>query len=224
MKKIFTLIAAALLAVGAQAQSIAFTETIAKGSVSSFGSDGFVLTVNDPGKKMEVDANDQYFGTADEYAQYNFRLKTGGKSDSKQNMSLSIPSKGTLKVAVRTASSSATDRNLTLNQGGETLYDAVVKENEASDYYTATISDKDTKVFKYVSVAVEEGTVDIGFPVGALIFYAFELVADTTPTAIESVKAENNAKAQEMYNLAGQQVDKNYKGVVVMNGKKFINK
>lgn len=26
------------------------------------------------------------------------------------------------------------------------------------------------------------------------------------------------------YNLAGQQVDKSYKGVVVVNGKKFVNK
>ena len=26
------------------------------------------------------------------------------------------------------------------------------------------------------------------------------------------------------YNLAGQQVDKSYKGVVVVNGRKFVNK
>lgn len=26
------------------------------------------------------------------------------------------------------------------------------------------------------------------------------------------------------YNLAGQQVDKSYKGVVIVNGKKFVNK
>lgn len=29
---------------------------------------------------------------------------------------------------------------------------------------------------------------------------------------------------QPMYNLSGQRVDKNYKGVVIQNGKKFINK
>ena len=32
-----------------------------------------------------------------------------------------------------------------------------------------------------------------------------------------------NANAP-MYNLAGQRVSKNYKGVVIQNGKKFFNK
>jgi hypothetical protein len=36
---------------------------------------------------------------------------------------------------------------------------------------------------------------------------------------------ENNAKANDvMYNLAGQRVSKNYKGVVIVNGKKYMNK
>ena len=42
------------------------------------------------------------------------------------------------------------------------------------------------------------------------------------PSGISSVKAEN-ANAT-MYNLAGQKVDANYRGIVVKNGKKFMNK
>ena len=46
-------------------------------------------------------------------------------------------------------------------------------------------------------------------------------------TGIESVKvvaaADNNVDAP-IYNLAGQKVSKNYKGVVVQNGKKFVQK
>ena len=38
--------------------------------------------------------------------------------------------------------------------------------------------------------------------------------------AIKNVKSESNV----MYNLAGQRVDANYKGVVIMNGKKFLQK
>ncbi len=42
-------------------------------------------------------------------------------------------------------------------------------------------------------------------------------------TGINAV--ENNAKANDvMYNLAGQRVSKNYKGVVIVNGKKYMNK
>jgi hypothetical protein len=42
------------------------------------------------------------------------------------------------------------------------------------------------------------------------------------PSGISSVKAEN-ANAT-MYNLAGQKVGADYKGIVVKNGKKFMNK
>ena len=42
-------------------------------------------------------------------------------------------------------------------------------------------------------------------------------------TGINAV--ENNSKANDvMYNLAGQRVSKNYKGVVIVNGKKYMNK
>jgi len=44
-------------------------------------------------------------------------------------------------------------------------------------------------------------------------------------TGIEAVKAANAVKADNvMYNLAGQKVDAAYKGMVIMNGRKFVNK
>ena len=39
-----------------------------------------------------------------------------------------------------------------------------------------------------------------------------------------TIKAEPANKEGVMYNLAGQVVDKNYKGIVIMNGKKCYNK
>lgn len=42
--------------------------------------------------------------------------------------------------------------------------------------------------------------------------------------AINAVIAEQNAENANIYNLAGQQVNKAYKGVVVVNGKKYIQK
>ena len=41
-------------------------------------------------------------------------------------------------------------------------------------------------------------------------------------TGVKSVKTQKAQKA--IYNLAGQQVDKNYKGIVIENGQKRINK
>jgi len=37
-------------------------------------------------------------------------------------------------------------------------------------------------------------------------------------------QAERSAKDGVMHNLAGQVVDKTYKGIVIMNGKKYMNK
>lgn len=45
-----------------------------------------------------------------------------------------------------------------------------------------------------------------------------------SPTAIMTIKAEPTYKEGVMYNLSGQVVDKSYKGIVILNGKKFVNK
>ena len=42
--------------------------------------------------------------------------------------------------------------------------------------------------------------------------------------AIQSVTAEKTNVNAPIYNLAGQQVNKSYKGVCIQNGRKFINK
>jgi len=53
--------------------------------------------------------------------------------------------------------------------------------------------------------------------------YGFYLNED--PTSVETIKTNKvwNADAP-MYNLSGQKVDKSYKGIVIQNGRKFVNK
>ena len=52
----------------------------------------------------------------------------------------------------------------------------------------------------------------------------FTITLKDTPNDITGINVESNNNAQPIYNLSGQRVDKNYKGVVIQNGKKFINK
>lgn len=59
---------------------------------------------------------------------------------------------------------------------------------------------------------------------GDLKNVAFSYNDYQVPTAIMTIKAESANKEDVMYNLAGQVVDKSYKGIVIMNGKKFYNK
>lgn len=183
MKKIFTLLTMALLAIGAQAQTITWTadDECSKGSAKTSYSNGpFVLNCTDTDKsKHQIDANDAYFGTADEQVKFDHRFRTNGKSSSSNALSLTIPSSGTLKVYVRTGSNSDATRNLVLTQSGSELYNAIVKEADAIlvKGLDETNPDNDTKVYPVISVSVVAGTVDITYPVNGLNFYGFEFVS-----------------------------------------------
>ena len=56
--------------------------------------------------------------------------------------------------------------------------------------------------------------------------YQITIISIDTTTGIDNLNAENKTLNENapVYNLAGQRVDKTYKGVVIQNGKKFINR
>ena len=224
MKKLFTLAALVLCALTLNAQTtISFSEKKAAGSLHgqtiTSTLDGFSLTVTDTKGKVSVDASNARFGTAESNTAYAFRLKSGGKSSSANCMSIAIPTDGTLQVCVRTGSNSATDRNLVLTQDGKELYNKVVVESDAT---SITLDDgSESKVYPIVSVPVNKGTVEVTYPTGSLNFYAF--IFTPTATGINSTMQTKKADGAE-YNLAGQRVDKNYKGIVISDGKKVIRK
>ena len=223
MKKFFTLIAAVALAASVNAQTLSFDTEYKAGSVpATFSADGLVLTVVDTDKKMAVDANSQYFGTADSYKKFDTRLKTGGKSLSKNNLTLTVPSDGTLKVYVRTGKAADTNRNVVLTQNGTELVNKILLESEAvSVPMTVDNETKDTKVFPVISVPVKQGDIAITYPVSSVNFYGFELVK--TGTGISSVNAAAAAKKDgKTYNMAGQEVSSSAKGIVIKNGKKYV--
>lgn len=54
---------------------------------------------------------------------------------------------------------------------------------------------------------------------------SFEVaITDKTATGIFNIKSDSNATSSTLYNLAGQQVSNSYKGIIIKNGKKYINK
>ena len=211
MKKIFTLIAVAAMAMSVNAQRLTFTEDLK----TSYDVEGFKLDIVDTNSKLSIDkTKETNFGTADAYEKIAGLLKTGGKSSSNNNMTLTIPADGTLKVYVRTGSNSATDRTLVLTQGENELYNKVVQEADA-------VKSGESTIYPVISVSVKIGSVSVAYPVGSLNFTAFELVKGTAGlNNVKAVEAENGAA----YNLAGQKVEDGFKGVVIKNGKKMIQK
>lgn len=224
MKKIFTLIAVAAMAMSVNAQKIAFSasDVAAAGTLDGkvFEAGNFKLTLTDTGAKMAIDENSQWFGTADaQEKSAGARLKSGGKSSSKNMITVSAPSAGVLKIWARTGSSSATDRNIVLTQNETELYNKVVLESEAVKVVGLDETDatKETNVYPVISVEVAAGDVVVTYPVGSINFYAFEFV---DPASVKSISV--NAVNTATYNLAGQKVSEDYKGMVIKNGKKMM--
>ena len=60
---------------------------------------------------------------------------------------------------------------------------------------------------------------------GTYQLYLASFTESSSATGIDSMDSETEATTDsEAYNLAGQRVDKNFKGIVVMNGKKLLKK
>ena len=59
---------------------------------------------------------------------------------------------------------------------------------------------------------------------GSMKDVAFSYDNYQQPTAIMTVKTEHRYNDGVMYNTSGQVVDKSYKGIVIVNGKKYINR
>ena len=70
------------------------------------------------------------------------------------------------------------------------------------------------------TVAAYKGVLLINSGTSTKGFYGLN---DNTPTGIGHIAA-NTAKSSVRYNLAGQRVNANFKGVVIMNGKKYVQK
>ena len=91
---------------------------------------------------------------------------------------------------------------------------------EACDYYI-----KDVQWY-LVDESLEEGKTYENLISGAANFYKKE-GAGTDPyvvTGIANVVTKNAKSSNATYNLAGQRVSKDFKGIVIKNGQKFMNK
>lgn len=113
---------------------------------------------------------------------------------------------------------------------GEDGTDIVV--NKAAKYgFTHFRDEKDGSGNQMVDthkIAIENptagGSLNIGFTGTNAVRVLFRLYSGGT-TGIETVKTVRiNPANNVMYNLAGQKVDSNYKGIVIKNGVKYLNK
>ncbi len=111
-------------------------------------------------------------------------------------------------------------------EGADAAYNAF----KVNDDYTVSpanpaVTLQDNVVFGFININVEAKTYLMFSSDSQLGIYGFQFTAGGDPSGVETIKTEKvwNANAP-MYNLSGQKVDKSYKGIVIQNGRKFVNK
>lgn len=211
MKKIFTFIACVAMAMAANAQSITFGEVaVDNANLPAAWEEGGVKLTLVKDEKPTIDLSKSKFGTAEDSKEYISRLKTGGKSNDSRYLTLTVPAKGTVKIAARTGKNADNTRTIVLTQNGTELVNKALDEAEAID-----------KVYPYVTAEVLAGDIVITFPVNGINIYGIEFVAESgTGAGINNIAA--GKQDGKTYDLSGHQVGQNYKGVVIKDGKKYI--
>lgn len=103
--------------------------------------------------------------------------------------------------------------------------DGTVK-SDGTNFYGFTTKDGVSgfvRVAKDVAVPLGKGYLQLtGNTAAAPVFYSINIGGGTT--GIGQVEVEKAAENGAIYNLAGQRVATSYKGVVIKNGKKYVNK
>lgn len=99
-------------------------------------------------------------------------------------------------------------------------------KSDGTNFYGFTTKDGVSgfvRVAKAVAVPLGKGYLQLtGNTAAAPVFYSINIGGGTT--GIGQVEVEKATENGAIYNLAGQRVDASYKGVVIKNGKKYVNK
>lgn len=251
MKKIFTLIALAMLTFsGASAQDVISWEDAMTKTNSISNEAGYKLQITGNSSKAWSAGNQTFTIDGTDY-------KTIKVSNGAQNTLTAPEGKTFNKVTLYSYINQSVEKAKTTVDGTPYLRDSYWKEVNGVNYSLDGAVDKNgnptvtTTKMKAVGmseddlatlqdasnyVVADATTFDkyeftLAKPVSTLTFtntgeqVGFVMVLETVTTGINGVKADNatidvNAPA---YNLAGQRVNNDYKGVIIKDGKKFLN-
>lgn len=184
-----------------------FTDWDAKDYTAETTKNGLTVVATE-GKKVTVDGSNKSFGEAT----YTQRLKLGGAGSAEARyLKFNVQQGVTVTVHFAHASSSGDVRNLVLALGefGNEVMRQPVDAGE-----TATLTYKN------------EGEANTAYLYSAnsgLNIYGIILTVDGG-TGIQNTIQNDKTGNEFLHNLKGQRVDANYKGIVVKNGKKYLQR
>lgn len=221
MKKFFTLIAAVAMAasVSAQTQEWNFSDWTATTLSTTTTQSGLTVYIGKDSKgkacNVVIDANNKTI----DGAKYSQRLKFGGKGEFVDDATpkyrvLAFDVTGACDVYVACTTSNST--------GAKELYVDALATGASEKTNVGKISLAASEV-KGETVHYTGGAGKIFlYPNGGLNIYTIKVTSGTS--GISNINASEAANEGATFNLLGQKVASNAKGLVIKNGKKFINK
>lgn len=218
MKKIFTLLATAMVACGAYADnSWEFSSLSGQTLTETTEYDGLTIYAASD-KNVVIEDNSKTFDDIT----YTARLKfggTGGFSDGEPvSRIIAFDVTGDCSITVHCVSASGSaDRTLNVDAGEKGNSVATIPAYSSMDLYvsseaTVSYSGDATTIYLYsASSGINVYGIYVTYP------------ASDETNGISTMKASESQDAP-LYNLAGQNVSASYKGVVLQNGKKILQK
>lgn len=153
-----------------QTASLTFTPGTVEPSYT-FGC--ITMNITDGNSKFAVDANTQYFGTADKQTKYESRMKTGGASSSASAIQLVSTATGKLTIAMRCSNSTDT-RTVQIKKGEQVVAEFAVSDANAMKDVAIEGEEAPKTVYPLYTVDVTPGTYDITYS-GGLNIYGMEV-------------------------------------------------
>ena len=227
MKKIFTLITVACMAVTANAQGTYAVDTLETISVGSTISSVNNITMTYGGDASTGDASagigKSAFTDGDAPSTVFIAYYKGNGNNPKDadgkgfDASGNLPVKGTYYILKPTIAGNI--KVAVVFNSGKKFF--IVEDGKAlTDFNGITTTAKYTGTYSF---PVKANSTYYVFCIGSKLgFGGFTLTAATTN--ITDISTGESYKDAPTFNLAGQKVNKTYKGVVIQNGKKIINK
>ena len=223
MKKFFTLIAAVAMAASMNAQTFkSFAETTVfvtnQENVTAGIAEGWIAEGSGQTATTKTGSINPETGEEETYKQPGIDVKKG---NSKKAFTAYVTGLAGL-TAYGATTSSGESRDLYIVATPENGGSAVEGSATSAPSVSAVVSlELDaTKKYTVEITGVAEGDKTKGADIA---LHGIKFVAGTTSTGISSIEAaaKNDDKT---YNMAGQQVSGSFKGIVIKNCKKFINK
>ncbi len=221
MKKFFTLVAVAVMALSANAQKVIDFSTATEADFQNL--DGFTATVYNDKPALNYDGGGvvgsfTVFGVKYEYKnsavkENVIRMSDQGVYTNGKGFTVSYQTTPSAKVLVELCAKGSSVPAFTLNAGtGELPADLSTTKNEDKKFVTKTAE------------LTADATGLVSFTETAAGFTFVKLTDNGGSTGITEVASDKLNENAPVYNLAGQRVSKDAKGILIQNGKKFINK